>query len=209
MILSDLEWPIQPPSLDLEPTISYLPMTVKRRYFIALLPPSPIQAEVTAVKEYISRTFESRAALRSPPHITLQAPFEWLESDIDQVRTCLAHFASGLIPFTVSLSGFGAFVPRVIYIQVESTADLTHLQTHLATCLKESLAIVDAKAATRKFTPHMTVAFRDLSRQKFKAAWPDFQDRPFESTFIATDLTLLIHTGQRWVIDQIFPFNKI
>jgi 2'-5' RNA ligase len=52
----------------------------------------------------------------------------------------------------------------------------------------------------------MTVAFRDLTRQNFKAAWPEFENRQLHFEFIADKLTLLIHDGRRWNIKSEFAF---
>ena len=47
----------------------------QKLYFIALVPPEPIFTEVEELKNYFSQHFESSAALKSPPHITLHMPF--------------------------------------------------------------------------------------------------------------------------------------
>lgn len=49
-------------------------------YFIALVLPSPLYEEVTRLKEYFRDRYNSKAALRSPPHITLHMPFKWKEN---------------------------------------------------------------------------------------------------------------------------------
>ena len=46
-------------------------------YFIALVPQEPTYAKVVGLKEEIQAGYESKAALRSPPHITLHMPFKW------------------------------------------------------------------------------------------------------------------------------------
>ena len=47
------------------------------RYFIALIPPEPLFTQIHQLKIYCSEAFGSKAALRSPPHLTLHMPFEW------------------------------------------------------------------------------------------------------------------------------------
>ncbi len=173
------------------------------RYFIALLPPAHVQAEVTAIKQEVHQRFNSRAALRSPPHITLQAPFEWIH--IQDLRQVLGRFSASRSAFPVQLKGFGSFAQRVIYIHVERSPDLQSCQHQLALHLAEQLGLQDPRSRHREFTPHMTVAFRDLTRRAYKAAWPEFETRPFSQIFQANTLTLLIHTGQRWQVDSTFP----
>ncbi|MBD0301710.1 MAG: 2'-5' RNA ligase family protein [Tolypothrix sp. T3-bin4] len=175
-------------------------------FFIALLPPSDIQARVTQIKQYFATNYASRAALKSPPHITLQPPFKWSNADVSALEACLRTFARDREPISVTLDGFAAFPPRVIYINVLKTQKLLTLHTDLMAHLEGNLAIVDKASKTRPFAPHMTVAFRDLSKQNFRAAWSEFQQRQLHFEFIATDVTLLLHDGRRWNVSTQLPF---
>jgi 2'-5' RNA ligase len=183
------------------------PPPAKANFFIALLPPSTVQTEVTQIKEYFRDHHGSGAALRSPPHITLFPPFRWADAAITPLSTTLTHFAQSQTPPTIELSGFGAFPLRVIYIHVEKTPSLMALQASLVTHLRASLGLQSpARSRHRAFTPHLTVAFRDLKPAAFRRSWPDFQARPFAATFTVPNLTLLRHDGQRWQVHQPFPF---
>lgn len=178
------------------------------RFFVALLPPKPLQETVDAIKQEFADRYHSRGAQLSPPHITLQPPFVWTIEMITKVKTCLQEVADQHSPNLVTLDGFQSFPPRVIYIHVNPTPWLTTLQTHVADVMKVSLGIVDAQAQRRAFVPHMTVAFRDLTKPNFVAAWAEFRDRPFQQTFLATHLTLLHHNGKCWHPFAAFPFSS-
>jgi 2'-5' RNA ligase len=175
-------------------------------FFMALLPPQAIQEEVTAIKQIFAERYHSRAALKSPPHITLQPPFEWPVADLPRLSQTLTQFASQQIPLTIQLSGFGAFPPRVVFVDVVISLALQAFHQALLAHNQATLCVTDPMAKTRPFAPHLTVGFRDLSRSHFKAAWAEFQNRPFEQEFTAAHLTLLLHNGQRWAICQEFPF---
>lgn len=181
-------------------------MSESNRFFIALLPPPDIQAQVNAIKQHFSDRYDSRAALKSPPHITLQPPFELPSANLPALKQCLSTFANHREPVPVKLSGFAAFPPRVIYINVLKTQELLMLQTDLMAYLETALEIVDPVSKSRPFSPHMTVAFRDLTRQNFKAAWPEFQQQALQFEFRANYLTLLLHDGKRWNVSDEFPF---
>lgn len=178
----------------------------KPRFFIALLPPQDIQDYATEIKEYFAQNYDSRHALNSPPHITLQPPFEWQLDAAPVLEQTLSTFAETQMPVPVILKGFGAFVPRVIYINVIKSPELMSLQSYLMAHLEGSLGIVDSVSKSRPFSPHMTVAFKDLTRQNFRAAWPKFERRELEFKFSVSQLTLLIHDGGRWIINSEFPF---
>lgn len=180
-------------------------MSESNRFFIALLPPPDIQDQVNAIKQHFSDRYDSRAALKSPPHITLQPPFELQLVNLPALQQCLSTFANHREPVPVKLSGFAAFPPRVIYINVLKTQELLMLQTDLMAYLETVLDIVDP-VSTRPFSPHMTVAFRDLTRQNFKAAWPEFQQQALQFEFRVNYLTLLLHDGKRWNVSDEFLF---
>lgn len=176
------------------------------RFFIALLPPQDIQDYANQIKQYFADNYASQHAQKSPPHITLQPPFEWVDSDVSRIEASLTEFASKQQPLPITLSGFAAFAPRVIYIDVVRSQELLTLQTDLMAYVEANLGIVDKVGKTRPFAPHMTVAFRDLTRQNFKAAWPEFENRQLHFDFTADKLTLLIHDGRRWNIKSEFVF---
>lgn len=180
-----------------------------RRFFIALLPPPPIQDYATQIKQEFCDRYSSKAALRSPPHITLQPPFEWALDDIDQVKHQLQVFASRHSSLPIQLSGFGAFPPRVIYIDVVRSSELLELQRNLMAHLEETLDIVHPVSKQRPFAPHMTVAFRDLKPASFRIAWPEFENRELEFEFMASALTLLLHDGQRWTVYEDFQLEAV
>lgn len=181
----------------------------KRLFFIALLPPQEIQDHVTEIKEYFAKHYNSRHALKSPPHVTLQPPFEWPPELLTVLQDCLREFAGephrSSIPIT--LSGFGAFPPRVIYINVLKTPELLSIQKDLMARLEEVLEIVDPVSKRRPFSPHMTVAFKDLTKENFRKAWEEFKGRSLHFEFTVPQLTLLIHNGDRWEIDSEFPLG--
>ncbi|MER3493419.1 MAG: 2'-5' RNA ligase [Mastigocladus sp. ERB_26_2] len=175
-------------------------------FFIALLPPQEIQDYANQIKQHFALHYASRHAQKSPPHITLQPPFEWSDQNLPVLEACLQEFASSQNPIPITLNGYGAFVPRVIYINVVRSPELLALQANLMTHLANQLGIVDKVSQTRPFAPHMTVAFKDLTRQNFRAAWPEFEKRELSFEFTADNLTLLRHDGKLWQVKAEFPF---
>ncbi len=87
-------------------------------YFIALVLPPPLDEEVTRLKEHFRDHYNSKAALRSPPHITLHMPFKWKEKREQELISALQKFCTGRKSFEVELKNFGCFPPRVIFIDV-------------------------------------------------------------------------------------------
>lgn len=176
-------------------------------FFVALLPPQDIQERVTQIKQYFATQYHSCAALKSPPHITLQPPFRWMNVNLSTLTACLQEYASDRPSISITLKDFAAFPPRVIYIDVVRSPELLILQADLMARLEE-LGIVDRVSKTRPFAPHMTVGFKDLSKQNFRLAWQEFQSQQLYFEFTARCLTLLQHDGKRWQIQSEFGFGN-
>ena len=178
----------------------------KRLLFVALVPPENIQNQVTGIKEHFAQQYNSSHALKSVPHITLQPPFKWPTTDLTLLQDSLENFAQNCSTFSITLSGFAAFVPRVIYINVVKTPELLKIQQDLIGFTETTLGIVHPPSKIRPFSPHVTVAFRDLTKQNFRAAWVEFREKTLDLEFRASQLTLLIHNGKRWDLCNEFPF---
>jgi 2'-5' RNA ligase len=179
------------------------------RFFIALLPPQKVQQVANKIKQKFAEVYNSRAALRSPPHITLQPPFEWQIENLPKLEQKLTEFARSQVPIPMILDGFAAFKPRVIFINVVKTPELLEIQKLLMNELETSLAIVHEVSKNRPFSPHLTVGFRDLTKQNFYKAWDEFKEQQLYFEFLVPKLTLLIHNGKCWEINQEFCFAKI
>ena len=175
-------------------------------YFIAFVLPEEGYQRVTAIKEYFRDEFSSKAALRSPPHITLHMPFRWPDKKLEKLHQFLSSFARKYDPFELRLQNFQAFAPKVIYIAVLPNPKLTQLQQQLRSEAMSELHLHNADYKARSFIPHVTVAFRDLKRASFHQAWKSFSEKEFHYQFEAQQIALLQHDGSRWQINSEFHF---
>jgi 2'-5' RNA ligase len=170
----------------------------KQLYFIAIIPPSPTLEEAQELKNYFQEKYNSKAALNSPPHITLHMPFEWKEEKEAQLIEKISCFANTQVSFDLKLSNFNCFEPRVIFIDVIKNEKLELLQKNLHRFCKKELNLFNANYKEHAFHPHLTLAFRDLKKPEFVKAWIEFKERKFEATFAVNALTLLKHDGKKW-----------
>ncbi len=172
--------------------------TSRALYFIALVLPPPLDQQITAWKQYFNEHYGCRAALRSPPHITLYMPFEWKEKKEQELVLGLKEFAAIRHPVQVQLLNFGCFPPRVIYVQVTKTPALESLHLELQRFCRVRFNLTQATWRNEVFNPHVTLAFRDLKKVHFAEAWQAFQHREFAGSFHAHYLSLLKHNGKIW-----------
>lgn len=176
------------------------------RFFIALMPPQAIQDHAQQIVQELGDRYHTRTA-KAPPHITLHPPFLWQSSAVAELEICLSRFAHTQPQIPIVLSGFGAFAPRVLFINVLKTVELLQVQANLMAELEKHLGIVDAVAQRRPFAPHLTIASRNLTRQTYRQAWSELQPRSVDFQFVGDRLTLLIHDGQRWQVQSEFPLT--
>jgi len=176
-------------------------------YFIALIPGKELRDRVRVVKERMKADYNAGHALKSPAHITLQMPFKRNSRDESAISEALEKFASEETPFFVRLDGFGCFAPRVIFIRIEDPDPVKSIHGRLKGILADELGF-PVSEIMNDVQPHITVATRDLTKEAFWEAWPEFQNEEFRGTFEVNSLFLLKHNGKNWDILKEFPFRK-
>ena len=170
----------------------------RKQYFVGLIPPSPAYEETLALKEHFKVKYQSKAALNSPPHITLHMPFLWNEEKEKKLTLKLQKFAEGYNPIKICLDNFASFPPRVIFVNAAESDALNELQKDLHRLFKRELDIFNANYQDKPFHPHLTIAFRDLKKPQYHAAWQEFSNRQFKTEFMADKIALLKHNGKNW-----------
>jgi 2'-5' RNA ligase len=176
----------------------------KQLFFIALIPPETVYMEVEAFKTIMSNEYNSSRALRLPPHITLIPPF-WLNPDrLNALSSTLKEFSKELRAFTIHFNGFGVFKPKAIYIRNDYNQELMELQTDIA---QEGKNLGFWSIEEGPFHPHMTIAFKDLTKNDFERAWNAFKERKYEADFTVSSLYLLRHSEKHWDVLESFSFS--
>jgi 2'-5' RNA ligase len=178
------------------------------RYFIALIPPDPIRSELEHWKQFFKEEYQSKASLNSPPHITLHMPLVCPDKKLALLIHQLQGLASGYTPFAVNLKDFGAFPPRVIYVDVMPQALLFAFQKEVVRLVRQVLHLPPTDYRNTGFHPHLTLAFRDLKKEAFQRAWEKFSLMNFEAEFMIDRVYLLRHNGKIWEIFQEIPIGK-
>jgi 2'-5' RNA ligase len=180
----------------------------RKQYFVAIIPPAPIFDDALELKVYFREKYNSKAALNSPPHITLHMPFLWKEEKEKKLVTKLREFVSRWDPVKVCLDNFSCFSPRVIFINVTESDALDQLQKNLHRFFKRELDIFNANYKERPYHPHLTLAFRDLRKAQYQLAWKEFAAREYKADFMADKIALLKHNGKSWDVLQEFSLES-
>jgi 2'-5' RNA ligase len=178
----------------------------RKLYFVGILPPSPYYELAHALKHYCKEHFHTSGALKSPPHITLHMPFKWSEVNENELVDKLNGFSLQQTSFEVAFNNFDCFRPRVIFIALNDSAKLTELQHNLKQFCRRELNVPNTGNKELPYHPHLTIAFRDLSKPAFRSAWEEFKYKKFEGQFTIDTLVLMKHNGMFWEVFKRFAF---
>lgn len=173
-------------------------------YFLSLLPPDDLGDQIRALKEEISIKYNTNRALRLPAHLTLLAPFRLKETQLPELRRKLKTFCASQSSIHVEINGFGAFRPKVIFLEIANPGELRILQKNLQDYFE---GLLPEEKNSRKFHPHITLATRDIHRSDFKKAWNELSPQNFHAEFEAKEIYLFSHNGKRWDISEVYPFS--
>jgi 2'-5' RNA ligase len=177
-------------------------------YFIAFIPPAPVFEDALKLKQYFQETHNSKAALNSPPHITLHMPFRWRSDKEPQLITKLNDFIKRNDPIKICIDNFSSFPPRVIFLNVVTSEPLVNFQKALQRFCKKELNLFNANYKEDPFHPHVTLAFRDLKKSAYRTAWQEFEKKEYQAEFIADKVALLKHDGKAWKVLQSFTLES-
>ncbi len=178
---------------------------MNQKYFIAIIPPEPVFAEVEKVKLEISQKYNNKSSLRSPSHITLHMPFEMKEEKEEHLIQKISEFKFSS-SVTVQLKNYSCFEPKVIFIDVVANETLNTLQKELVFHIKSNLNIFNQYEDKRAYHPHVTIAFRDLKKADFYLANDEYKTKSFSAEFSVSSFFLLKHTGKVWLPLKQFSF---
>ena len=175
-------------------------------YLVALLPPEPVFSETWALKQEVHQLTGSRNAVRLPPHITLVPPLRQTDGFEAKCTAALSAFAATQTALSVGLEGFAWFGNRTLFVHVSESGPLKNLQAALAAWCATHLPEVVPES--RPFTPHLTLATRDLPPAQVPALRQRFAERSYAATFEVADFTLFRHDGQQWQVRATFSLQR-
>ncbi|RQP09088.1 MAG: 2'-5' RNA ligase family protein [Chryseobacterium sp.] len=165
---------------------------MKHLFFIAVAPDEELTAEIRKINKDFAERFDSEKALKSFPHITLVPPFSVKEEDEAALKEHFESIELTVQPFEQRLKDYGCFERKnpTIFIRPENTEELQQLH--------KEVAVKMDKEINENFHPHLTVAFRDLTKENFAEAWKEYQDKEFTASFTVDRVGLYRHDGKQW-----------
>ena len=170
-------------------------------YFIAIVAPEDINQQILKWKNFFKEIYGCCVALRSPAHVTIIPPF-WMNEELENdLINSIRDFSNTKIKFEIALKDFGAFKPKVIFVDVVKSKSLDELYQSFTEFLFTQNKF-PIKKEERPFHPHVTLATRDLYKKAFQEAWEIFSKKKYETLWLVSGISLLRHNQKNW--DVIF-----
>ncbi len=175
-------------------------------YFIAIMLPHQTNEEIKMFKNDMALRFRSKKALRTASHITLKSPFNTPAAAHRQLLQWFGQLSITIPPFTQALKDFGAFSNKhnpVIFVKPVMNQSLQQLQNEVLQQFIGAFPNKTISSNEHAFSPHITIAYRDLLPASFKDAWEAYQYMQYNALFEVNSFQLLQHNDGRWeVIDS-------
>ncbi|MFZ5629043.1 MAG: 2'-5' RNA ligase family protein [Spirochaetota bacterium] len=180
---------------------------MQKLYFLSVLLPDALEDLILQFKKEIAARYHSVAALKPMGHITLQETFFYDDAHLPRLQRRLEEVFECTAPFAVELQNFGAFPAHTIFAAVKNFFPFQKLRESLYWQLTHEPTFPSSALGSRKITPHVTIAYRDLTPEAFDGAWSEFCQRELSAQFAVTSAHLMEHRG-KWRTIREFPFQN-
>lgn len=177
-------------------------------YLTAILPPSLLSEEIHDIRKEISERFSVFKALKPPVHITLYKPVSIDENTESRLIKLLRPVASSHSPFMQQLENYESFNNQTLYIRAVKSPELSALQKDIASVFNRNKIDPQPVKSKSSFTPHITIAYRDVSPEVFVSLWEDFKNRKFRRNYQTESFSILKHDGSQWNVLEEFRLSK-
>src|SRR5687767_2144075 len=181
-----------------------LPGSDNQLKLIAIVLPEPLFSFVKHQQLYIAETWDCRMALRTPPHITVIPPLSIRQDEWPELESIVFKASEKGRPFTLEVTGFDAFKPRVIFLKTNLPKELVKLYTDLRNRIEMKLPHLLYRYPDRTFTPHITLAYRDVEPEQFREIWNYYKDQKALFKIHIDRLSLLNNIDKKWKLERDF-----
>ncbi len=170
-------------------------------HFVGVMVPSEIEEKILEFRSYMSERYGCKSGHGTPPHITLIPPF-LLPGDFDDgdVKSSVENAIqkaqkSSVLPFDARISGFGAFEERTLFAHVEQDEKWTALRDAFVQSFQTNIP-GSVRKSSKIFTPHITVANRDIPKGTMDEALQFFSRIDFSAEFQVEEICIFVRNSK-------------
>lgn len=169
-------------------------------HFVGILASEGLSETLMRCRHWMGEVYGCRSGFATPIHVTLIPPFALREpGEIDALARAIEQTARKADPFAASAAGFGAFGERTVFARVVPDPRWLELRDALFAEASRALPGILRKDA-RPFTPHLTVANRDIPAGAIPRALERFGALGLDEAFPVDRIALFERRGGVWEI---------
>ena len=173
--------------------------------------------EVQNLQEKIMNVTGSRACLDFwEPHLTLGDGIELTNLDIRDVEESINNITQNQKKFDVEISGFGGLsnrqggigeitTPYVLWINVAVSNELQGLVNSIKESITKKYPLW--YKMSKPYTPHITVAFRDLTKEGYEKGIQFLQTQSFLESVAISNIALVEKLADKDIEYKRFNFS--
>jgi 2'-5' RNA ligase len=146
------------------------------RFWVGVILPKKISNEMLKIQKKISEKYETHHDLESKigPHFTIIYQENVNEKDFKKIEKVVKEISKKTEPFKAEIKGIRRFYKnRVIYAKVAKSKELNNLHKKLSYKLRKFGKI----RLLRLFTPHITLAYKDITKENYREAFKEFRNK--------------------------------
>lgn len=180
---------------------------LKELYYVAIIPPAGLYEQVDFIRKKLSEYFGFKAALKSPPHITLVAPVHLGIEEVEELTLGIEMLLEKERAFSLKLGEVSWFGFNTVFLSLHQNDDLKRLE-ELHKKATNMLPTRLTGKRDQKFHPHMTLANRDVEKhQKVEvvevlALYKNSLDKIFANESIYKNICIFKHNGKTWEVHK-------
>lgn len=143
------------------------------RVWIGIVLPKKIFNEILKIEKEISKKYNTYHSLESKigPHITITYQMNVNTKDFKKIDKVVNKISKEIKTFKINIKGISKFYKnRVIYLKVLESRELDDLYKKLSGNIKYF-------GKVRTFTPHVTIAYSDITKENFKKAFKEVENK--------------------------------
>ena len=157
-------------------------------YLLVIQPNEDLCERIMTMKNHFASNYQCPQAMHIKPQITL-IKFSHYDMAESRFVNRFRNIANANPPFKITLNDFGSFPSHTIYVNIQTTNQLSELTKEL----KQVQAFIkpDAQHKPHFITDHFISIAQKLLPWQYEKGWLEYSNTHFNSSFMVNEMLLL------------------
>ena len=156
------------------------------RAWIGIVLPRKFYNRIKKVQKDVSKKYDVYSSLGSQigPHITIIYQPNVRIGNFYKIKKTVEEIVKNQTQFCINVNGFAGFTNNVVYVKVVESRELRKLHKMIFNSVNKFGKI----KVYRKYKPHITIAFRDLSDDNFRKIHQEYIKKKISFKFTVKEI---------------------